>query len=118
MVVYYSGTGIVPKVKIRYRKASFSKIAMHIDATYAFAWMSQYVASVYVFMIMMCFEGHLRHISEIMWSILRMQKLQKHGCRLSLSNWLFKNRPDGPGKDQSCVAHILEYHPLFSFIDN
>ena len=75
IVIYYAGAFIVKKVKHRNRKDSFSKIAMYIDAIFAFAWMCQYVSSISVFLVRMCFEGHLRHMTAIMWTILRIQNL-------------------------------------------
>ena len=59
------------------------------------------------FLISMRFEGHLRVMAAIMWSILRRHKPQKHGYRVSLSARLFTARPDGPGKDQSWVMSVL-----------
>ena len=37
--VYSSGAGVMPKGKLRHRKASSSTIAMHVDAVVAFACM-------------------------------------------------------------------------------
>ena len=37
-VVYSAGVGVVPKCSRRQRKASFSTIAMQVDAVVAFPW--------------------------------------------------------------------------------
>ena len=74
MVVYYDGAGVVPKLKCKQRKANLPTFAMNVDAICVFAWMRRYSASRSIFLIRVRFEGHLRRMSAIMWSILRRQK--------------------------------------------
>ena len=71
MAVYSDDVGVVPKGRRSKRKASFTTIAMHVDAICAFAWTHRYAASRSVLPLRMRFEGHLMHTDEIMWSILR-----------------------------------------------
>ena len=43
----------------------------------------------------------------IVWSILMRQNQCKHSWRVSLSTRLFPDIPEGPGKEQLWVMHIL-----------
>ena len=99
MVVYSDGAGVVPKGKFRHRKANIPTIVMPFYVICSFALMRWYAASRSFFLIRIKFEGHLRHMSVIMWSIMKNKKPQEHGCRMSLSTRLFKDRPYGPVKD-------------------
>ena len=74
MVVYYYGAGVVPKGIHSQIMASFTTIAMHVDAICGFVCKFRYAAPRYVLPISMSFEGHLMHMAVIMWSILRRQK--------------------------------------------
>ena len=100
MVMYSSGTGAVPKGSRSQRNANLSTIMMHVDAIYMFEWMRHNAAPRSVFPIRMRFEDHLRRMDAIMWSVLRSQKLQKNGCRVSVRTRLFTDRPNWPGKNQ------------------
>ena len=84
---------MVTKSIHRQRKYSVPTIAMHVDAVCVFAWTRWYAALRSVFPIMMLFEGHLMHMAEIMWNILRRHNPQKHGWMVSLSTRLFMDRP-------------------------
>ena len=79
MVVYYSGTGVVPKGIHSQIMASFTTIAMHVNATCAFMWTRRYAAPRSVSPIGMRFEGPLMRMAVIMWSIRRRQNPYKHG---------------------------------------
>ena len=107
MVVYYSGAGVVPKGKNRHRQASIPTIAMNVDSICAFAWIRRYTSLRSIFLTCMNFEGHLKRMDAIMWSILRRQKPQKHGCKVYPSNQFFTDRPDGPRKYQSWATSLL-----------
>ena len=74
MVVYFSGTGVVPKGKHRHRKSSFPTITVHVVIICVFALTPWYAASRYVFPIKMRYELHFMHMTAIMWSILRSHK--------------------------------------------
>ena len=50
MAVYLDGTGVVPKVRLRQRKASFPTIVMYVAAICAFEWKYLYAALRYVFL--------------------------------------------------------------------
>ena len=71
MVLYSSGTGVVPNARHSYIKDIFPTIAMHVDNICAFAWMCRYAALRSIFPIRMRFDGHFVHMYAIMWSILR-----------------------------------------------
>ena len=47
VVVYSAGVSVVPKGRIRQRKAGFSTIGMHVDAIFPFAWTRRYAALQY-----------------------------------------------------------------------
>ena len=79
MVVYSAGAGVVPKGRCRQRKASFTTIAMHVNATCAFMWTRRYAAPRSVSPIGMRFEGPLMRMAVIMWSIRSRQNPYKHG---------------------------------------
>ena len=118
MVLYYSCVGMVTNVKLRQRKSSITTIAMHVDAVFAFAWMSWYAASRSIFLIRMHFEGHSMLMDAIIWIILRRHKQWKHSWRVSLSTRLFMDRPKGPGKDHSWVMRLFVYESTLSLIEN
>ena len=42
----------------------------------------------------------------------------ENGCRVSISNYLFTDRPDGPGKEQLWLTRLLLWRSLLSFIEN
>ena len=65
MVVYSASVGVVPKGRDRQRKASVPTIAMHVNNFCAFTWTCPYAAPRSVFSIIMRFEGHLIHMTEI-----------------------------------------------------
>ena len=73
MVVYSYGSGVVPKVGLRKKKASVPTIAMRVTAICAFLWTRRYASSRSVFPIRMCIEVHFMHMATIVWSILRRQ---------------------------------------------
>ena len=50
MVLYYDGAGIVKNCSIKYRKAHYNTIDMHVDEMCKFAWIFLYVASTFVFL--------------------------------------------------------------------
>ena len=80
---------------------------MHVDVIWAFAWIFWYVVSRSIFLIKIHFEGCLRCMAVIIWIILCMQKLHKHGWAVSLSTCLLMDRPYSPGKEKSEVMYIL-----------
>ena len=49
LVMYSSSTGVVPKVRLRQRKASFHITTMHVDSICVLAWTYWYAASRSVF---------------------------------------------------------------------
>ena len=98
MVVYSSGAGVVTKVRNIIINASFHPIAMHVYVICVLVWMRRCASSRSILPIRISFEGHLMQMDAIMWSILRRQKPQKQGCRLSLSTRLFMEVPEGLGK--------------------
>ena len=73
IVVYSDGSGVVPKVRRKQRKASSPKILMHVNAILVLMWKLLYAKPRSVFPIRMFFEGHLMRIDAIMWSITRRQ---------------------------------------------
>ena len=107
MAMYSIGLGVVPNSNHIQRKSSLTKILMHVDVICAFSWMRRYATLRYVFTIRVCFEGYLMCMAVIMWGILRRHKPYKHVYRVSLSFRLFIDSPEGIGKDQSWVTHIL-----------
>ena len=116
MVVYSSGTGLVPKGGRRQRKDLFPTILIHVAAIYEFAWMRRYASSRSVFPITMRFKGHLMGMATIIWSILRRQNPYKHGWRVSFITLLFTDSPEGPGKDQLCVTCLWYRVLLFRLL--
>ena len=99
--------GCGAKDKTQTEKGYFTTTTMHVDAIYVFAWTLRYAALRSVLPIRMCFEGHLVCMAAIMWSIPRRNNPEKHGWRVSFSNWLFADSPDGPGKYNFWVTHTL-----------
>ena len=82
-VVYFSMVGVVLKFKRGHRRTRLSMMAMHVDMIHAFVWMRCYAEARSVSPIRMIFDVHLICMALIMWGILRMHNLLKHGCRLS-----------------------------------
>ena len=99
-LVYYSGVGLVTRVKRRQRKYSLPTIVMHVGSVFEFAWMRWYAASRSAFLIRVCFELNLRHMAVIVQSILNRHKPWKYGWGVPLSTRLFIDSPEGLGKDQ------------------
>ena len=73
MVVYSDSAGVVPKVKCTLRKANLTTIVIHVIKMFSFALMRRYAASRSVLPIRIRFEGHLMHMTAIMWIIPRRQ---------------------------------------------
>ena len=95
----------------RNRRDSFPKTAMHIYAIRVFAWMRRYAVSIYVFLIRIHFDGHLRRPIAILWTILRIQKPYKHIWSVSFRTWLFIDTPDGPGRISNGLRAYLYIAP-------
>ena len=84
ILVYYTSAGVVQKGRTSHKKAIFTTIEMYVDEIFVLAWTCRYAASRYMLPIRMHYEGHFMRMAEIMWSILRRHKPQKHGCSVSL----------------------------------
>ena len=65
------------------------------------------MASRYVLPIRMYFGGHLMRMDVAIWSILIRKKLHTYSWSVYFKMWLFTDKTDGPGIDQSWVTHLF-----------